>query len=287
MNIQKSTILGFCAGVKNAVDIAEGLRKKHPDRNIYTLGYLLHNAPEVDRLTQLGIVPVNIKSHNFEKGDIAIISAHGISPSETERLTSVGVEVVNATCETVKRVQRAVEMMRERGMYIIIVGSPVHAEVLGHIGYAGDNFVVVDPYNMPKILPKTERLVGIISQTTITKEAFNKVLVFANEQYDMVEEHATICGATYARQEAGKNVAKQADITLVIGGKKSANTRALAKECEKVCKKVYCIENEDDLAYIACDIDENANIAIVSGASTPIWLIDFFSSVLSVNRLSF
>ena len=273
MKVVRSSILGFCFGVDKAISIAEEAREKYPKKDIYTLGPLLHNKPEVERLRELNIFPVDIENHLFKSGDIAIISAHGIAPEKVQKLQDIGVKVINATCKNVERGQRKATDMKKRGLKVLIVGSPTHSEVLGLLGYGGENAMVVDPKNPSMDAIKPSDNLGAISQTTITEREFQEVAELIKEISSLAEIYDNVCPTTSARQKAALEVTEIADIVLVIGGKNSANSNALASICKERCSHVFLIEKSAELKEIPDFLTTDKTVALISGASTPNWLI--------------
>ena len=274
MKVVRSSILGFCFGVDKAISIAEEAREKHPDKDIYTLGPLLHNKPEVERLRELNILPVDIKTHLFKKDDIAIISAHGIAPEKVQKLRDIGVLVINATCKNVERGQRKAAEMKARRLKVAIVGSPTHSEVLGLMGHAGEDAVVIDPKSPEMDVLNLGDNLGVISQTTITEREFQETAERIKEISLLAEIYDNVCPTTSARQRAALEVANIADVVLVIGGKNSANSNALASICKECCEHIFLIEKTAELREVSDYFTTDKTVALVSGASTPNWLIN-------------
>ncbi len=161
---------GFCPGVKNAIDKVLELSAQR-QKTIYTLGPLIHNKQVIETLREKNILAVKSASEIKEKGAILVIRAHGIPPEEEARIRALDLEVVDATCPLVKRVQENIRAHAEKGYATIIVGDRDHAEVLGLMGYtAGRGYVVSGPEEV-RALPRFEKA-NIVAQTTQETDIF-------------------------------------------------------------------------------------------------------------------
>jgi len=264
---------GFCNGVKRAIEIAEKTGEIALSRKTtaVTLGALVHNNDVVFHLKSLGIYPVE----NFAdvSGKIFIIPSHGLEPEECLNASKKALDVVDATCPHVIKVQKAVEDLSENGYTVIIVGDKQHPEVKGVAAHGkGDVFVVSFPEEVDNIVKRGMKL-AVVSQTTQTIELFNSVVNRIKDFHGMdVKGIDTICPATRLRQESAIDLSQRVDLMVVIGGRNSANTKRLSEVCGKVGTEVIQIETAKQL---------NANqfrglrrIGVTAGASTPNWVIE-------------
>ena len=262
---------GFCPGVKNAIDKVLELAK-HSQKNIYTLGPLIHNKQVIETLKEKNIRAVaSVAEIRDKKNAILVIRAHGIPPGEEAALRALDLEVVDATCPLVKHVQENIREHARKGYTTIIVGDKDHAEVLGLMGYTEGRCHVVDGPEGVKTLPRLDKA-NIVAQTTQEGEVF---LAAAEEARKITGELAvsnTICNPTRQRQKETVDFSKDSDLVIVVGGKNSANTTRIFQICERLAKKAVHIEKEDELQ--AGLFEGAARIFITAGASTPTWMIE-------------
>jgi len=261
---------GFCPGVKNAIDKVLELAK-HSKKTIYTLGPLIHNKQVIETLKEKNIHAVNSVREIKDKNSILVLRAHGIPPEEEAKIRALDIEVVDATCPLVKRVQENIRSHARKGYSTIIVGDRDHAEVVGLMGYTGGKgFVVSGPEEVKK-LPHLEKA-NIVAQTTQEGEVF---VAAAEEARKIAVELAvsnTICNPTRQRQKETVDFAKGSDLVIVVGGKNSANTTRLFQICERLAKRAVHIESE---AELKTKIFAGAlKIFITAGASTPTWMTE-------------
>ncbi|HIQ48624.1 MAG TPA: 4-hydroxy-3-methylbut-2-enyl diphosphate reductase [Aquifex aeolicus] len=262
---------GFCFGVKRAVKLAEESLKKAKGR-VFTLGPIIHNPQEVNRLKNLGVYPSN--GEDFREGDTVIIRSHGIPPEKEEELKKKGLNVIDATCPYVKAVHEAVCKLTEEGYFIVLVGEKNHPEVIGTLGYlraCNGKGIVIETLDDIKEALKYEK-VGIVAQTTQNEEFFKEVVGEIALWVKEVKVINTICNATSLRQESVKKLASQVDVMIIIGGKNSGNTRRLYHISKELNPKTYHIETAEELKP---EWFANAKrVGISAGASTPDWIIE-------------
>lgn len=271
--MQKEIVLvegaGFCFGVKRAIDIAFDIAKKYKE-GVFTLGPIIHNPQVVEKLKEMGVLPLEDVS---EKNNIKtlIIRAHGIPKEKLNELKQMGYEIIDATCPFVKRAQRLAEKLASEEYQVIIVGDSRHPEVKGIYSYAGDNAVVINSEDIPIINKK----IGIIQQTTQpfmkVKEIMKKIIDSLNE-FEEIKIFNTLCNFTSKRLEATQKVAQNVDLMIVIGGKNSANTNQLATLCKEIGVKTYHIEDAEEIQKDW--IVPVKKIGVTAGASTPDWIIE-------------
>jgi 4-hydroxy-3-methylbut-2-enyl diphosphate reductase len=274
-NIKLAKFAGFCYGVKRAVETAKKLKSENPDKNIYILGELIHNTDVINELENLGIKTIYEVP---EKGDgICIVRSHGEAPEVFEKIKKAGFELVDLTCPDVKKVQQRAIELAKNDYFVVIVGKPNHPEVMAIKANADlySNKVVVAT-TIEELRPyeaaiKSHRRVGVVVQTTQMLNSLNLVVNYLNSIAKEILVYNTICQSTAMRQKEAKELAKESDLMIVVGSKKSANTTHLA-EILKDCTKTIHIENDTEL-------DKNLlhnvqNIGITAGASTPQSVID-------------
>ena len=151
MEIVRASVLGFCFGVRRAVELAEKALAENPDKKVYSLGPLIHNENALKALEAKGL---HILQENeiagLEKGSVVIIRAHGVAPSVTDALEKAGCQVIDATCPRVKASQKMVERYSNQNDYVVLTGDRNHGEVIGIAGYAGKNFAQIQDFEEAK-----------------------------------------------------------------------------------------------------------------------------------------
>ncbi len=261
---------GFCPGVKNAIDKVLELSAQRR-RTIYTLGPLIHNKQVIETLKEKNILAVKSAAEIEEKGAILVIRAHGIPPEEEARIRALDLEVVDATCPLVKRVQENIRAHAAKGYATIIVGDKDHAEVLGLMGYTqGRGYVVSGPGEI-KDLPRLGKA-NIVAQTTQEPEVFSAAAAAARDRVGELNVSDTVCNPTKQRQTETVEFSRKSDLVIVVGGKNSANTARLFQICARLAKAAVHIEREDELHSAL--FQGAKRIFITAGASTPTWMTD-------------
>ena len=271
---------GFCFGVERAVEMVEEVVEEGV-RPIRSLGPLIHNAQEMERLGARGVSTID-SPDEADADTIAVIRAHGVTPQVQHELEHRAAKVIDATCPFVTRVQHLAERAARDGRDVVVAGNPDHPEMIGVVGYAPHNtYVVRDAAEVASLPPLRSPLV--VSQTTIKLQTFLEV---AEHAWVPVAEGVTvrakadtepqvvntICSATRDRQDAARALAGQVDAFYVIGGRHSSNSVKLLAVCQEQCNRSFLIEtpaeiNPEDLKGVK-------RVGVTAGASTPNWLID-------------
>ena len=261
---------GFCPGVKRAIDKVLEL-EANGKKPVYTLGPLIHNKQVTDMLSAKQITAIASPQEAADKRGVLVIRAHGITPQFQQEIETCGMEVVDATCPLVKHAQNIIDKFARQGYHTVIVGDGDHAEVIGLMGYTQGKGTVVSGPEEAKKLPHFEK-VNVVSQTTQKESIFYETAQEIKKHATICQVSNTICQPTKDRQKETVELAQNADLVIVVGGKHSANTARLALLCKGLSAAVQHVETESEL-------DEkqiiNANkIFITAGASTPGWVID-------------
>src|SRR5215204_1021287 len=260
---------GFCFGVERAVEMVEEVVQEGV-RPIRSLGPLIHNAQEMERLGAQGVSTIDTPE---EAGSdtIAVIRAHGVTPQVQHDLEQRAAKVIDATCPFVTRVQHLAERAARQGRDVVVAGNPDHPEMIGVVGYAPDNTYVVRDAAEVASLPAL-RSPLVVSQTTIKLQTFLEVAEAVREKADAEPQVVnTICSATRDRQDAARALAGQVDAFYVIGGRHSSNSVKLLAVCQEQCPKSFLIETPAEIN--ADDLEGVARVGLTAGASTPDWLI--------------
>ena len=270
--IKLAKFAGFCYGVKRAVETAKKLKIENPDKNVYVLGELIHNAHVIAELENLGIKTIN---EIPEKGEgICVIRSHGESPQVIEKIKDAGFEIVDLTCPDVKKVQqKAIELAKD-GYFVVIVGKSEHPEVVAIRAnaqtYSSNVVVAVTPEQLKEFEHQIKKhgKVGVVVQTTQRISTLNIIVKYLETLVDDVRVENTICKSTSMRQAEAKEIAKESDLMIVVGSKKSANTTHLAEILKDITNTIH-IENSNELEKYKDLIEKAKNISITAGASTP------------------
>jgi 4-hydroxy-3-methylbut-2-enyl diphosphate reductase len=266
MKIQLASSYGFCFGVKRAIKIAE----EHQGSKTY--GPLIHNKDEINRLKEGFQIGLAEKLDEITPDDSVVIRTHGIPKDELAKLNEQHNQIIDATCPYVTTPQNIVAQMSEQGYSIVVFGDKNHPEIKGVISYAKDQrnaFVVIDESELDG-LPILSK-VAVVAQTTRKPEDYLKVVNKLILEHKEVRVFNTICNATFENQDAAAELAKDADVMIVIGGKHSSNTKQLHSICKTYCDDSYLIENEKELDSAWFDGKELCGIS--AGASTPDWIV--------------
>lgn len=266
MRVKLAENYGFCFGVKRAIEIAEKYK------NSSTMGPLIHNKNEIDRLKNDFNVGLYNKLDEVKPNDTVIIRTHGIPKQDLKDLRAKDAKVINATCPFVTTPQQIVKKMSKEDYSILIFGDETHPEVKGVKSYSesSDVHVILDPKELDNIKFKNDKI-ATVAQTTRKKEIYLEIvntLILKNKE---VRVFNTICDATFENQDAARDLSKEVDIMIVIGGKDSSNTKQLHSICLENCNDSYLIENETELKK---EWFLNKNLCgLTAGASTPDWII--------------
>ena len=260
---------GFCFGVERAVEMVEGALSE--GATVRTLGPLIHNTQEIQRLEAEGVRTIDAPEEVSE-GLTAVIRAHGVTPEVQRELEVRAERVIDATCPFVTKVQKLAERAAEQGRDVVVVGNPDHPEMIGVVGYApAHSYVVRDASEVAALPPLHAPLV--VSQTTLKLKTFldaaEAVRAKADSEPQVVN---TICSATRDRQDAARALAGHVDAFYVIGGKHSSNSLKLLSVCKEQCAKSFLIETPEEINPE--DLSGAARVGVTAGASTPNWLIE-------------
>jgi 4-hydroxy-3-methylbut-2-enyl diphosphate reductase len=271
VKIEKTKEIGFCYGVKRAIDILDRIARERG--GVETLGAVVHNQQVLQRLAEIGVRVV--PGIDDIEGNTVAISSHGVSPQVEEKLRARHIDIINTTCPFVHRVQIAARRLAKNGFFVIIYGDADHTEVNGVLGWAeGRGVATLDERFIAKLDPLPRRL-GILSQTTQIPAHFTefvkKLVDCAFTKDSELRIIDTICHDIRRRQAEALELAGRVDLMLVIGGRGSANTNRLAELCS-TATKTYLIETAGEIS--PSWFRGKKGIGITSGASTPEPTID-------------
>jgi len=264
MKVNVSERIGFCFGVKKAVDLSH--KALSENKKIFSAGPIIHNPQVVEDLLKKGITPVDNPSDITE--GVIIISSHGAGAALKERSTGGKVRIIDATCPFVKRIQDTVKDLRKNDYRVIITGKKTHPEVKALVDVAEGRAVVIKDTKEAEELNAGAGKVGVVSQSTYSQGAFFEIVsMLLKKPFSEIRVFNTICRDAIKRQDSAKRLARKSDVVVIVGGRESSNTRRLAEVCRKEGKDVYHIEqkNEIDQSWFT----GKQTVAVASGASTP------------------
>ncbi len=267
MKIYKSKVMGFCYGVREAMKIAE--KAAVSGKKTVTLGPIIHNPQVVKKLADRGVAAV--KSVDEITNEAVIIRSHGIGPSCYNDLKCKNSVLLDATCPFVKRNQKIVKDLAAEGKTIVLIGEKKHPEMLSVAEWAGDDPIIVETMDDVEKLP-TMKEAHIVIQTTFSLALADRLIDAISQRVEHVSVHKTICNATTERQEAARELAKNVDVMIVIGGRNSANTGRLVEVCQAEGAVTHHIETAKELKLEW--FHSHDKVGITAGASTPDWIIE-------------
>ena len=282
MKVVRASVLGYCMGVKRAVESAEkALSTPRTSGSVYTLGPLIHNPSVLASLSERGLSVLDVKDiANLTPEDRVIIRAHGTTPQIEACIKKTGASVIDATCPRVHVSQRRASEWSDKGCAIIIAGDKNHGEVTSIGSYAkGQCFVVQTPEEAEKLdLPPKAVL---LAQTTFSPDQFSKIASILTKKNPTLTVFDSICTATLERQRALR-LLSPVDGIIVIGGRNSANTRRLYESALTLAPCACLIETE---AEIPANFFKLETVALTAGASTPDSVIDAVEKTLLSSAL--
>ncbi len=270
MKVTVAETAGFCNGVKNALEVTlEAIQKRKNGETICTFGPLIHNRHVLGMLEKKGVCTES-KIENCS-GKEVVIRAHGIPPEQRRALHEAGAVILDATCKRVAKVQAVIKRYAMRGYHTVIVGDADHAEVIGLMGYAAGLGTVINQPEQIDQLPANWENAHLVTQTTQNEEVFKEIEKRFLERYPHGIVNNTICGSTHERQSEVRNLCRQVEAMIIVGGRHSGNTIRLAEIARECGIPSYHIETEEDLDQ--GEMSSYASVGVSAGASTPNWMI--------------
>ena len=271
---------GFCYGVKRAVELAQ--KTAEETKGCWMLGDLIHNTHVVNDLAARGIRKTD-RPEALGAGDTVVIRSHGELKSVLDGLTARGVRCVNATCPNVVHIQELVSQAEQEGRQVVIIGEPHHPEVMGLASWCVHPLVFQGPEAVAEWVKngdfQPEMPMSIVAQTTCIRELFESSCKILKKECTNVKIFDTICYATRKRQDEAAEIAAKVDVMVVVGDRKSANTKHLAEICRQSCSRVLSIEGADELS--AADFAGCRIAGLTAGASTPAGIIKEVKTTMS------
>lgn len=262
VNLAKSA--GFCAGVKRAVKLAWQCAARYPGR-VFMLGDIVHNATVVNSLRQAGIKTV--KSINrIPRGAVILIRAHGSAPALYRAARRRGLKIVDATCPMVAAIHRHAISLEKDGYAVVIIGEARHDEVLGIAGEVARP-TVLSTVSEAEAWSAPREKIGVVVQSTQNFDLVKAIVSVLLEKGSPVKVFNTICAATRSHQAEIRQLPKQNESMVVIGSKKSGNTKRLFEISRSLNRRSYWVETAADLRPVW--FRRIKKVGVTAGASTP------------------
>lgn len=277
MRVIRARVLGFCPGVRRAVDIA--MKEAQSGQKTLVFGQIVHNPQVSAQLAELGVLELNETDNASLEHTNVIIRSHGGSPHLIKGLKARGANIIDATCPKVAANQRSAREHAQKGYTVVIAGDRGHGETLGIAGHARGSIIVSsvdEARELGKTLKPGEKI-ALIAQTTMSLPEYDAILVELQKASPGIVDCKGICGATMERQKALSELCKIVDAMVIVGGKNSANTRRLAQKAESEGKRAFLVESADELPE---EIKEYKTVGLSAGASTPDYVIDEVEKML-------
>lgn len=267
MNIIVGKTSGFCNGVSNTIKKAEEAIQTN---TVYCLGEIVHNERVISDLERNGMITVN-NIDEVQNNSKLIIRAHGDLKETYEKAKNKNIEVIDLTCGKIKAIRIKISKKID-DHYIVIIGKKNHPESLGVLSFSGDNSQIIEEeediiYLSEKIKNSNLDKIYVVSQTTFNSSKFDLLVNEIKESTNKeVIVDKTICNATSERQNETRELSKIVDTMIIVGGKKSSNTKELEVIAKEQCDCVILVQDINDL-----DINKivGNDIGIMAGASTP------------------
>lgn len=267
---------GFCFGVVTAINKAEEELAK--GATLYCLGDIVHNSREVERLKEMGLIPINHEEFKQLHNAKVMLRAHGEPPETYITARENNIEIIDATCPVVIRLQKKIKQQYLRdnddGKQIIIYGKTGHAEVLGLVGQTTGKAIVIEKLEEAQNLD-FNKSIRLFSQTTKSLDEFRKIVDYIKVHISpdaTFEYYDTICRQVVNRIDNLQEFAASHDLIFFVSGKKSSNGKILFSECLKANSNSHLIDNENE---IEDSLLQNVHsIGICGATSTPKWLME-------------
>jgi 4-hydroxy-3-methylbut-2-enyl diphosphate reductase len=260
---------GFCLGVKNAITLAKETLDKQ--ERVYSLGPIIHNKEVVDELSSAGLKTV--ESVDEILSGTVLIRSHGATKEQLQKIGTKQVNIVDATCVLVKRLQKISQKLNENGYKVVIIGDENHPEVQAIVGYAENVVVIGSEADLGKLSGHGK--LGIICQTTQSPDHFGQMVgEIVKKGFSELKVINTLCREAIKRQQSAVKLCKEVDIMFVLGGLNSANTKKLAELCKKYNNQTFHLQNWRELDKSM--LRGKTTAGVTAGASTPDRVISEF-----------
>lgn len=296
MRVETDSNSGFCGGVIRAISVAEKFLDAQANdggslgRKLYSLGSIVHNEGELARLGRKGLAAVSkAQLPSLPAGTNILIRAHGEPPETYSQLKSLGLNVIDCTCPVVLRLQKHIReaylRMGGRGL-VVIFGKVGHAEVLGLVGQAGGDALVVENLEMLRQAVSEGRLpsdgpIEVFSQTTKSPDEYEALCSEIRKHVPdgRLTVHNTICSQVASRHSQLSAFAKSHDVIVFVSGKESSNGKVLSDLCRSLNPRTYLVV--DASAIRPGWFSEGDRVGVCGATSTPKWLLESVATAIS------
>jgi 4-hydroxy-3-methylbut-2-enyl diphosphate reductase len=269
MKILLASPRGFCAGVDRAIEIVERALAAH-GAPIYVRKEIVHNRHVVEGFRSRGVVFVD-SLDEVPDGSVVVFSAHGIAPSVREEAQRRGLRAIDATCPLVTKVHLEVRRFASEGFDIILIGHEGHDEVTGTMGEAPDSILLVGSVEeAERVEPRNPERLVYLTQTTLSIDETREIVEVLRRRFPALQAPPKddICYATQNRQDAVKELARQAEVVLVLGSANSSNSLRLCEVAERCGAKAYRIDNASEVRAEWFGPEVQC-VGVTAGASSP------------------
>ena len=268
---------GFCFGVVTAINKAEEELAK--GETLYCLGDIVHNSREVERLKTMGLITINREEFKQLRNAKVLLRAHGEPPETYMIARENNIEIIDATCPVVLRLQKRIkqEFLQDAAndeKQIVIYGKNGHAEVLGLVGQTDGKAIVIEKAEEVKKLD-LNKSVRLFSQTTKSLDEFQEIVAYIKQNISpeaTFQYYDTICRQVANRMPKLREFAATHDLIFFVSGKKSSNGKMLFEECLKVNANSHLIDNEKEIDPSL--LQNVQSIGVCGATSTPKWLME-------------
>lgn len=271
---------GFCFGVTTAIKKAEEELAK--GEKLYCLGDIVHNGRECDRLREMGLITINHKEMEQLHDAKVLLRAHGEPPETYELARKNNIEIIDATCPVVLKLQKRIKEQYETSpnlpkgeeSQIVIFGKKGHAEVLGLVGQTQSNAIVIESSDEVTKLDFT-RDIYLYSQTTKSLDEFNRIIDYIQTHISpkaTFKSFDTICRSVANRMPNISQFAAKHDLILFVCGRKSSNGKVLYNECLRVNPNTHLVEDPQEIE--SAWLEGIQSVGICGATSTPRWLME-------------
>jgi 4-hydroxy-3-methylbut-2-enyl diphosphate reductase len=260
---------GFCFGVVYAIEMAESILSEYG--KLYCLGDIVHNDEEVKRLERLGLIIIDHEQLKSLKGEKILIRAHGEPPSTYRIALENDLELIDASCPVVLKLQNRIRNAYEKNEKVYIYGKHGHAEVVGLLGQTNNEAVVFSDVTELDVETMPEAI-SLYSQTTKSTDSFYEIIEQLEDAGVSVNANDTICRQVSNRDSELRNFSQQYDVIVFVSGTKSSNGKVLYNICKENNPNTYFISNTSELNNDW--FRSGQNVGICGATSTPMWLME-------------
>lgn len=287
VNIEIDSGSGFCFGVTTAIRKAEEELAK--GNTLYCLGDIVHNGQECERLKEMGLITINHEEFARLHDVKVLLRAHGEPPETYELAKKNHIEIIDATCPVVLRLQQRIKREFDNtsdstNKQIVIYGKNGHAEVLGLVGQTRGQAIVIENLSEVNRLDFNKDI-RLYSQTTKSLDEFRQIVAYIKEHISpeaTFEYYDTICRQVANRMPNIRTFASNHDLIFFVCGRKSSNGKILFQECRKVNPNTFLIDQPEEIDRKV--LDGATSIGICGATSTPKWLMEECKKVILMEK---